>query len=78
MNREVSAAELAGVQDGTLEVTTMAEEAVVEKQARVVEEVVVGKETVAHDETIRDTVRRTDVEIEEITTDKTRSRANNS
>jgi stress response protein YsnF len=36
----------------------------VSKQARVVEEVVVGKEATERTETVRDTVRRTDVEVE--------------
>ena len=49
-----------------LELTETAEEAIVQKQARVVEEVVVGKEATQHTETIRDTVRRTDVEVEQI------------
>ena len=78
VNREVSAADMANLKDGVLEVTTTAEEAVVGKQARVVEEVVVGKETVQHEETIKDTVRRTDVDVQEVSTDKTRTRAKNS
>jgi uncharacterized protein (TIGR02271 family) len=49
--------------EGTIEVTERAEEPVVEKEARVVEEVVVGKEASERTETVRDTVRRTDVEI---------------
>jgi uncharacterized protein (TIGR02271 family) len=52
--------------EGTLEVSERAEEAVVAKEARVVEEVVVGKEVAERTETIRDTVRRTDVEVEEV------------
>ena len=52
--------------EGVVEVTLMGEEVVAQKQARVVEEVVINKETVAHEETIRDTVRRTDVEVEQI------------
>ena len=40
------------------------ERAVVDKQARVVEEVHVGKEATEHTETIKDTVRRKDVEVE--------------
>ena len=39
---------------------------VVEKQARVAEEVVVGKDVRERPETVRDTVRRTDVHVEEI------------
>jgi uncharacterized protein (TIGR02271 family) len=52
--------------EGTLEVTERAEEAVVAKSARVVEEVVVGKQVEEHTETIRDTVRRTDVDVQEV------------
>jgi uncharacterized protein (TIGR02271 family) len=52
--------------EGTLEVSERAEEAVVAKEARVVEEVVVGKEVAERTETVRDTVRRTDVEVEEV------------
>ena len=47
-------------------VTETSEEAVVGKTARVVEEVVVGKTATDRTETVRDTVRRTDVEVEEI------------
>jgi uncharacterized protein (TIGR02271 family) len=50
--------------DQSIEVTEMAEEAVVSKEARVVEEVVVKKEVEERDETIRDTVRRKDVQVE--------------
>ena len=50
----------------TFEFTETDEEAVVAKEARVIEEVVVGKEVEERTETVRDTVRRSDVEIEEI------------
>lgn len=52
--------------EGTFEVTERVETPVVEKQARVVEEVVVGKEATERTETVRDTVRRTDVEVERL------------
>ena len=39
---------------------------VIAKEARVVEEVVVGKTATDRVETVTDTVRRTDVEVEEI------------
>ena len=48
----------------TIEATGSAEVPVVQKQARVVEEVVVGKEATERTETVRDTVRRTDVNVE--------------
>lgn len=53
-------------QNGTFEVRQHAEVAVVQKEARVVEEVVIGKKTTEHVETVRDTVRRTDVIVEEL------------
>src|SRR5687768_8877426 len=52
--------------EGTLEVSERGEEVVVAKEARVVEEVVVGKEVSERTETVRDTVRRTDVNVEEV------------
>ena len=48
----------------TIEMTETAEEAVVAKDARVVEEVVVRKTADDRTETINDTVRRTEVEVE--------------
>ncbi len=50
----------------TIEFTETDEEAMVAKEARVVEEVVVGKEVENRTETVRDTVRRADVEVEEL------------
>jgi len=52
--------------ESTFEVTETAEIPVVSKEARVVEEVVVGKTATDRVETVSDTVRRTDVEVEEV------------
>ena len=52
--------------EGTIEVTERVETPVVQKQARVVEEVVVGKEATERTETVRDTVRHTDVKVEQV------------
>ena len=72
VNRAVSPADLeAALTDRTLEVTETGEEAVVAKQARVVEEVTVGKQASEHMETVRDTVRRTDVDVVELDADTT-------
>jgi hypothetical protein len=68
VDRPASQADLAGLGEGTVEVTATAEEPVVSKQARVVEEVVVGKEVSERTETVRDTVRRTEVEVEKLAT----------
>ena len=51
----------------SFEVTETAEVPVVAKSARIVEEVVVGKTETERTETVRDTVRRTDVEVEDLT-----------
>lgn len=66
VDQPVTAADLESLKQGTLEVREMAEEAVVSKTARVVEEVVVRKEVSEREATINDTVRRTDVEVEKI------------
>ena len=55
----------AAFREGSIEVTERAEEAVVAKEARVVEEVVVNKEVGERTETVRDTIRRTDVDVRE-------------
>lgn len=47
-----------------VEIDETREEAVVSKEARVVEEVVVSKDAQEHEEVVRDTVRRTDVDVE--------------
>jgi uncharacterized protein (TIGR02271 family) len=52
--------------EGVIEVTEHAEVPVVSKEARVVEEVVIGKEVTERQETVRDTVRRSDVEVDEV------------
>ena len=52
--------------DQTIELTETAEEAVVLKNARVVEEVLVGKQSSEHVETIHDTVRTTEVDVEQV------------
>ncbi len=66
VDRAVTDADMA-FGEKSFEVTETAEEAVVGKTARVVEEVVVGKTATDRTETVRDTVRRTDVEVEELT-----------
>jgi uncharacterized protein (TIGR02271 family) len=64
--------------DRTIEATTKSEEAVVSKEARVTGEVALKKDVKERTETVSDTVRRTEVEIEDDrtgatgTTDRTR------
>ncbi len=66
VDRAATPAEMEGRGNRSIELTETAEEAVITKNARVVEEVMVGKETAEHTEHIRDTVRRTEVEVEEL------------
>ncbi len=55
--------------DRDIEVTETDEQAVVGKEARIVEELVVRKDVATETETVRDTVRRTEVEIDDTRTD---------
>jgi len=65
-NRPVAPGEASRLRDRSIEVTEMAEEAVIQKRARVREEVIVGKETSERTEHISDTVRRTEVKVDRI------------
>ena len=65
VDRAVTGADTA-FKEGTIEVIETSEVPVVTKEARVVEEVVVGKTATDRTETVRDTVRRTDVDVEQI------------
>ena len=58
--------------DRTIELTETAEEAVIGKNARVVEELLVGKSATERTEHIHDTVRRTEVEVEKVAPTSTR------
>jgi uncharacterized protein (TIGR02271 family) len=64
VDRPATERDFAAFKEGTIEVTETHEEAVVNKQARVVEEVVIEKDAREHTETVRDTVRRTEVDVE--------------
>ena len=66
VDRPATAADFAAASGKVIELTATGEEAVVGKTSRVVEEVVVGKESSEHTEQINDSVRRTEVEVEEI------------
>lgn len=66
VNEPASAADMAAFREGTMEVREMAEEPVVEKTARVVEEVNISKDITEKIETVSDTLRRTDVEVENL------------
>lgn len=66
VNRMASAADFNMGQGSVIELNATGEEAVVGKTARVVEEVLVGKNSTSHTEVIHDSVRKTEVEVEQI------------
>jgi uncharacterized protein (TIGR02271 family) len=66
VNREATAEDLSNFREGSIEVRETAEEPVVSKRARVVEEVRVGKEVEEREQAVEDTVRRKDVDVERI------------
>lgn len=76
VNREVTEGDMTNFREGDFEITERSEEAVVGKQSRVVEEVQVGKTVSEREQVVSDTVRRTDVEVEEIEGDVTTRKAN--
>jgi uncharacterized protein (TIGR02271 family) len=71
VDRAVTDADMSSFKEGDIEITERSEQAVVSKQARVVEEVEVGKQVSEREQVVTDTVRRTDVDVEEIGTDVT-------
>lgn len=70
VNRPASEADLRNFKEGSIEAVEHAEVPIVNKQARVVEEVNIHKDVRQHDETIRDTVRKTEVDIDRIQGDE--------
>jgi uncharacterized protein (TIGR02271 family) len=64
VDRPVTGDDKEAFREQSFELRDWKEEAVVSKEARVTEEVVIGKEASEHTETVRDTVRKTDVKVE--------------
>jgi uncharacterized protein (TIGR02271 family) len=65
VDRPATEADLGRLTDETIEFTETAEEAVVNRRARVVEEVTVHTNVEEHTETVHDTVRRTHVDVDQ-------------
>ncbi len=66
VDRPATAADFTAGSGGVLELNATGEEAVVGKTSRVVEEVLVGKQASQHTETVKDSVRKTEVNVEQI------------
>ncbi len=75
VDRPASAEDFAGNREQVIEVQEFAEQPVVSKQARVVEEVRVGKETTQRTENVSDTVRHTEVHVEPIASETSTGRS---
>ncbi len=65
VDRPVTGADAAAFQERTIEARAVSEEAVVGKEARVVEEIGIRKEATERTETVHDTVRSTKVDVED-------------
>ncbi len=68
VNRPATEADFQSANGPAIELTAMAEEAVIGKSSRVVEEVRVGKQSSEHAESIHDTVRKTEGDVEQMGT----------
>lgn len=66
VDRKATAADMDNFKEGTVEMKETAERAVVEKNARVVEEVSIGKQASEHVEKVNETVRETEVDVEQM------------
>lgn len=68
VDRPVTDADLPAFQDQEIELTERAEVPVVSKESRVVEEITISKDVNERTETIHDTVRNTEVDIDDLDT----------
>ncbi|MES2734377.1 MAG: YsnF/AvaK domain-containing protein [Bacteroidota bacterium] len=75
VDRPATEADFTSFQEGTIELTERNEVPVISKEARVVEEVSLNREVEEREETIRDTVRHTEVDVENINRDDSSSKA---
>ena len=66
VNRPATEADFKTFKEGDVTLTESAERAVVAKEAHVVEEVSLGKQVTEREETIHETVRNTEVDVEQI------------
>ncbi len=66
VDRPATEADFTAFKEGQIELTESAERAVVAKEAHVVEEVSLGKQVTEREQVIHDTVRNTEVEVEQI------------
>lgn len=73
VDREATAAELENFTEGEIEMTESREEAVVNKEAHVTEEVNISKDVEQRDETIKEEVRETEVDVDKTSAKNSRT-----
>ncbi|OWW19581.1 YsnF/AvaK domain-containing protein [Noviherbaspirillum denitrificans] len=66
VDQPATEADMSAIKEGAIEMRETAEEPVISKSARVVEEVVVGKEATERTEDINESVRKTEVDVEQM------------
>lgn len=76
VNRPATDADFNAFKEGEIEVTERAERAVVGKEACVIEEVTLGKNVTEREQTIHETVRKTEVDVEQFGTKDVRNDKN--
>jgi uncharacterized protein (TIGR02271 family) len=77
VDRPVDPGELTNFKEGEYDITERAEQPVVSKNARVTENVSIDKNVEEHDEVVRDKVRKTEVDVDKLNDENTRSRGAN-
>jgi uncharacterized protein (TIGR02271 family) len=75
VNRPVTESDLRTGRDEVIEVQEYAEEPIVSKEARVTEEVRINKEATERRQTVKDTVRHTEVNVENLGEGRTKARS---
>ena len=78
VDRGVTEADLGNSSEGEITIPIVEEVAVVGKEARVGEEIVIDKNVSERNETVSDTVRRTEVEVENLSSDEMKKRSQTS
>jgi uncharacterized protein (TIGR02271 family) len=73
VDRPISTGDTSAFKEQTIEMRETAEEPVIEKSARVVEEVAVGKQVSERQQKISDSVRHTEVQVEKLGAESSRS-----
>lgn len=74
VDRAVSQGDLNKITEGEIRIPVVEEVPIVAKEARVVEEIVINKDVTERTETVSDTVRRTDVEVEDLSDNQMKSK----